>query len=58
MYFNVNEDVYEGVCTRVENLCGEIEDFSVRVGVQQDSSPSPYSFSLKMGEITRAVINK
>ena len=33
VYVNIIEDMYEGVSTRVRSLCGETEDFRVRVGV-------------------------
>ena len=32
VYMNIIEDMYEGASTRVRSLCGETEDFRVRVG--------------------------
>jgi len=33
----VVEDMYERSCTSVKNMCEEIKDFSVRVGMHQGS---------------------
>ena len=52
---NIIEDMYEGASTRVRSLCGETEDFRVRVGVHQGSALSPYLFSLVMDEITKDI---
>ena len=55
VYVNIIEDMYVGVSTRVRSLCGETEDFRVRVGVHQGSALSPYLFSLVMDEITKDI---
>ena len=55
VYVNIIEDMYEGASTRVRSLCGETEDFRVRVGVHQGSALSPYLFSLVMDEITKDI---
>ena len=55
VYVKVIEEMYEGASTRVRSLCGETEDFSVRVGVHQGSALSPYLFSLILDEITKDI---
>ena len=52
---NIIEDMYEVSSTRVRSLCGETEDFWVRVGVHQVSALSPYLFCLVMDEITKDI---
>lgn len=42
MYVNLIEDIYEGVSTKVKNLYGENEDFSIRLGMHQVSALSFY----------------
>lgn len=35
MYVSLIENMYEGTSTRLRCLCGETEDFSVKIGVHQ-----------------------
>jgi len=51
-FINLVEDTYEGSCTSVKSMCEETENFRVRVGVHQESTLSPYLFSVIMDEIT------
>lgn len=39
-YINVIENIYEGSCTSVQRMCGETENFRVRVEVLQGSALS------------------
>lgn len=33
IYINVIENTYDGSCNSVKSMCGEKEDFGVRIGV-------------------------
>jgi len=46
--------MYEDAMTRVKSVCGETDEFSVRVGVHQCSALNPYLF-LVMNEITNDI---
>ena len=47
--------MYEGSRTRVRSSVGTTEEFGVRVGLHQGSSPSPYLFNLLMDDSVRNV---
>ena len=54
-YVKMIQDMYEGVNTRVRSSVGMIEDFTVKVGLHQGSSLSPYLFDAIMDEMTKEV---
>jgi len=55
VYVKAIQDMYKGAMTKVKSVCGETEEFSVRVGVRQGSAFSPYLFSLIMYKITKDI---
>lgn len=54
----VIEEMYKGTSTRVRNLYGGIKDFTVRVGVHQDSALSSNLFSLIIDETIKDLQDK
>ena len=54
-YVKVVQDMYEGATTQVRSSVGTTEKFSVRVGLHQGSTLSPYIFNLVMDVITAEV---
>jgi len=51
----VVEDMYEGACIEVKTVCGETEDFKVKVDVHQESALSPYLFSVVIDAVTKEI---
>jgi len=51
----VIKDMYDGVRTRVRTLMGDIEDFSIDIGLHQGSALSPFLFTVVMDTLTREI---
>jgi len=54
-YMRVIRDMYEGVRTRVRIVIGDMEDFSIDIGLHQGSGLSPFLFITVMDELTRGI---
>lgn len=51
VYVKIAQDMYDKAKISVKSVCGETENFTVKVGVYQESALSPYLISLVMEEL-------
>ena len=54
-YVRLVQDMYDGAQSHVNSCIGPTEDFTIRVGLHQGSSLSPYIFDLIMDVISEGV---
>jgi hypothetical protein len=54
-YITLIKDMYDNVVTSVRTSDGDSNDFSINIGLHQESALSPYLFALVMDEITRDI---
>jgi hypothetical protein len=54
-YIILIKDMYDNVVTSVRTSDGDSNDFSINIGLHQESALSPYLFALVMDEITRDI---
>ena len=52
-YIEMIQDMYSGAMTIVRTTIGKTNNFSIRVGLHQESALSPYLFTLVMDELAR-----
>lgn len=55
VYVIIIKDIYEWANTKVWNMCGKTQNFTVRIGVHYCSALSFYLFSLIMDEKTKDI---
>jgi hypothetical protein len=54
-YITLIKDMYDNVVTSVRTSDGDTNNFSINIGLHQESALSPYLFALVMDEITRDI---
>jgi hypothetical protein len=54
-YITLIKDMYNNVVTSVRTSDEDTNDFSINIGLHQESALSPYLFALVMDEATRDV---
>jgi len=54
-YTRVIRDMYEEVRTRIRTMIGDMEQFSIDIGLHQGSVLSPFLFTTVMDELTRGI---
>ena len=54
-YIQVMKDMYERVKTSVRTPAGEMEYFSIDIGLHQGLALSPFLFTIVMDELTREI---
>jgi hypothetical protein len=54
-YIILIKDMYDNVVTSVRTSDGDTNDFSINIGLHQESTLSPYLFALVMNEVTRDI---
>jgi hypothetical protein len=54
-YITLIKDMYDNVVTSIRTSDGDINDFSINIGLHQRSALSPYLFALVMDEVTRDI---
>ncbi|KAI8524935.1 hypothetical protein RHMOL_Rhmol13G0188400 [Rhododendron molle] len=52
-YIEVIRDMYDGAVTTIRSPVGEMDEFSITVGLHEGSALSPYLIALFMDELTR-----
>ena len=52
---DVIKDMYDGVVTNIKTCEGITSDFSITIGLHQESALSPFLFVIVMDELTRAI---
>jgi len=57
-YIPAIKDMYEGMKTSVMSSVGDIEYFSIDIGLHQGSALSTFSFTITMDELTREIQDK
>jgi len=54
-YIQVTKDKYDGVRTRVKTVVGDTDDFSIDIGLYQESVLSPFLFTIVIDGLTRGI---
>jgi len=57
-YIDIIRDMYDGVVANVKTRGGITSDFSITIGLHQGFALSPFSFSIVMDELTKAIQDK
>lgn len=58
VYVKIIQDMYDEPRTTVKSLCGETEDFTVKVGINQGSAISSHLFALVMDQFSKGVLKE
>jgi hypothetical protein len=54
-YITLIKDMYDNAVTSVRTSDGDTNNFSINIGLHQESTLSPYLFDLVMDEVTRDI---
>ena len=57
-YISIIKDMYDRVVANVRTCESIISDFSITIGLHQESALSPFLFAIVMDELTRAIQNE
>ena len=55
IYIDIIKDMYDGVVANVRTFGGITSNFSITIGLHQGSALSPFSFTIVINELTRAI---
>ena len=54
-YIDIIKDMYDGIMANVRTCGGITSDFFITIGLHQESTLSPFLFSIVIDELTRAI---
>jgi hypothetical protein len=54
-YITLIKDMYDNIVISVQTSDGDTNDFSINIGLHQESALSPYLFALVMDDVTRDI---